>query len=105
MRSDVIEKNPGIFGGLPVFAGTRVPIYYLFAVLAEGHDYRYFLEDYSTVKEEQVLAVLEEAKKALLDAPDLLEEIQRTREDFRDSLIDVAKEIAKGFEELKEQKQ
>lgn len=104
MKSNVIESVPGIMGGKPVFVGTRVPVSLLFAVLAEGHDYQYFLEDFPGVTKEQVLVVLEDAKKALLDDPDILEEIRRTRADFRDSLIDVAKEMAKGFEELKEQK-
>lgn len=49
--------------GAPCFVGTRVPVALLFSLLAAGESVDEFLEGYPTVKREQVLAVLQEAKQ------------------------------------------
>lgn len=36
MLNTIINKDPGILGGTPVFAGTRVPIRILFEHLEAG---------------------------------------------------------------------
>lgn len=51
--------NREILGGTRVFAGTRVPIKNFFDHLEGGKDIETFLEDYSGVKKEQVIKVLE----------------------------------------------
>lgn len=55
--------DPEIMSGAPCFSGTRVPVALLFSLLAAGDSVDDFLEGYPTVKREQVLAVLQEAKQ------------------------------------------
>ena len=59
MKADVININPEIMGGTPVFRGTRVPIETLFDHLERGITIDAFLDDYPTVSKEQVIQVLE----------------------------------------------
>ena len=59
MKADVINVNPEILGGTPVFRGTRVPIETLFDHLESGITIDAFLDDYPTVSKEQVIQVLE----------------------------------------------
>ncbi len=59
MKADVIDVNPEILGGTPVFKGTRVPIETLFDHLESGITIDAFLDDYPTVSKEQVTQVLE----------------------------------------------
>lgn len=67
--SKVIHSDPGILGGTPVFVGTRVPAESLFDYLAGGYTVEYFLEQFPSVKPEQVKAALEDAKHhAVADA-------------------------------------
>jgi uncharacterized protein (DUF433 family) len=65
MKSSVIRRDPGILGSTPVFSGTRVPIRNLLDCLEGGYTIDEFLEDFPTVKKEQVLAFLEETKADL----------------------------------------
>ena len=55
-------------GGTPVFAGTRVPVQTLLDYLEAGETIDDFLDGYPTVKREQVIAFLEEAKKRMVAA-------------------------------------
>jgi uncharacterized protein (DUF433 family) len=63
---EVIERSPDILGGVPVFAGTRVPVRTLIDYLEAGDSLKEFLEDFPTVTREQAVAVLEQARDALL---------------------------------------
>jgi uncharacterized protein (DUF433 family) len=58
----VISRNPNVLGGTPVFAGTRVPVESLFDSLKRGRSIDYFLEQFPTVKREQIEQLLDEAK-------------------------------------------
>jgi uncharacterized protein (DUF433 family) len=60
--SDVATCNPNVLGGTPVFAGTRVPVESLFDYLNHGRTIDYFLEQFPTVRREQVETLLNEAK-------------------------------------------
>jgi uncharacterized protein (DUF433 family) len=62
----VIQVDPDILSGTPVFAGTRVPVQTLLEHLEQGHTLTDFLADFPTVTLEQAIAALEEAKEALL---------------------------------------
>jgi uncharacterized protein (DUF433 family) len=62
----VICSDPEILGGTPVFAGTRVPVQSLFDHLEAGDSIGDFLEGFPSVRREQVIAVLEESCKELL---------------------------------------
>lgn len=65
-RSKVITSDPGVLGGAPVFAGTRVPARTLIDYLEAGQSLAEFLADFPTVTREQAIAALEAAKRALL---------------------------------------
>ena len=62
-----IEVNPNKMSGTPVFRGTRVPIQNLFDCLEEGETIDQFLDQFPTVKREQVNSVLELSKERLLE--------------------------------------
>ena len=65
----VINVDPEIMGGEPVFMGTRVPIDILWGYLEDNAPLDEFLLDYPSVTREQCLAVLDSAlKKVLADA-------------------------------------
>ena len=57
----VVDKQ--ILGGVPCFAGTRVPVRSLFDHLEAGYTVDYFLAQFPTVRREQVLALLESASR------------------------------------------
>lgn len=59
MKVDVINIDPGILGGTPVFRGSRVPIETLFDHLESGVTIDAFLDDFPSVSREQVTQVLE----------------------------------------------
>ena len=62
----VIHSDPEILGGAPVFVGTRVPVRSLFDHLEAGDSFDDFLEGFPSVRREQVIAVLEESRRELL---------------------------------------
>lgn len=59
----VIEKNPGILKGTPIFKGTRVPINSLFDYLECGDSIDDFINDFPTVTKDQVIELLEYLKR------------------------------------------
>jgi len=61
-----ISRNPNVLGGTPVFVGTRVPVESLFHYLKRGRSIDYFLEQFPTVRREQVEQVLDEAQAKTL---------------------------------------
>lgn len=65
MNHTLISVDPQIQGGVPVFAGTRVPVKNLFDFLEGGDSLDQFLEDFPSVKREVAVAVLEHARKAV----------------------------------------
>lgn len=73
MRTQVINIDPEILGGTPVFYGTRVPIKNLFDYLETGDSIETFLEDFDSVKREQVITVLEMSQKLIETSTGILE--------------------------------
>jgi len=70
MSSNLITIDPDIQSGVPVFAGTRVPVQNLFDYLEEGDSLDVFLRQFPSVTRDQAIAVLEKARVALVaDAP------------------------------------
>jgi uncharacterized protein (DUF433 family) len=63
-KSPIIQTDPGILGGTPVFAGTRVPVQSLIDYLEAGNRLDDSLEDFPTVSREQAVAALEPAREA-----------------------------------------
>jgi uncharacterized protein (DUF433 family) len=65
----VVSINSKILGGTPVFSGTRVPVESLFDYLKRGRTIDYFLDQFPTVKREQVQQLLDDAKAKTLAQP------------------------------------
>jgi uncharacterized protein (DUF433 family) len=57
-----IEVHPEIMIGIPVFAGTRVPINSLFDFLMKGSSLDEFLDCFPTVKRADALFILDHSK-------------------------------------------
>lgn len=58
MLADLITISPDIQSGTPVFAKTRVPVKILFDYVKNADTIEEFLNDYPSVKREQVLQLL-----------------------------------------------
>ena len=65
MSSALISVDPQVQGGVPVFAGTRVPLKNLFDYLEGGESLDQFLDDFPSVKREVALAILKQAREAV----------------------------------------
>jgi uncharacterized protein (DUF433 family) len=65
---EVIQSDPEIMSGEPCFAGTRVPVRNLFDCLEANYSVEEFLADFPSVTREQVIAVLELARRQLVPA-------------------------------------
>jgi uncharacterized protein (DUF433 family) len=66
MNRTLITIDPELLSGTPVFAGTRVPVKTLFDHLEAGDPLEVFLDDFPSVSRELAVAVLEEARAALV---------------------------------------
>lgn len=58
MKNKFITKDADIGGGEPIFAGTRIPVRYLFEYMDDGATIEEFLESYPHISREAVEAVL-----------------------------------------------
>ncbi len=63
----VIQSDPEIMGGTPVFVGTRVPLQNLIDYLEGGESIEDFLDGFPSVKRTHVIAVIEAAKLKMLE--------------------------------------
>lgn len=62
----VVHSDPEILSGTPVFVGTRVPVQTLIEYLEGSYSVDEFLDNFPTVRREQINAFLEQATRALL---------------------------------------
>ena len=62
MTEKLIDRNPDILGGTPVFSGSRVPVRILLEHLEAGDRLDDFLDAYPTVTREQAVKLLERAR-------------------------------------------
>jgi uncharacterized protein (DUF433 family) len=53
-----IQQDPQLMSGVPVFAGTRVPVQTLFDYLIDGYSVPEFLDQFPTVTQDHVQQVL-----------------------------------------------
>jgi len=67
MVEKLINRDPEILGGTPVFEGTRVPIRILFEHLEAGDSLEVFLDDFPSVTRDQATGLLELALKQLAE--------------------------------------
>jgi uncharacterized protein (DUF433 family) len=74
MNKGVINIDPELMGGTPVFNGTRVPIQALFDYISTGETLEEFLDNFPTVSREQALEVLQLANR-LVTTPKYVNEI------------------------------
>ena len=65
MSKSIISRDNDVMGGVPVFAGTRVPLRILIEHLEAGDRLDEFLEDYPSVSREQAVGALEIAMDRL----------------------------------------
>jgi uncharacterized protein (DUF433 family) len=59
----IITSNPKVMHGAPCFAGTRVAVQTFFDHLEAGYTIEGFLEQFPTVRREQVVRLLETLRK------------------------------------------
>lgn len=62
----VVHTDPEILGGTPVFVGTRVPVQTLVEYLEAGYSVSEFVDNFPSVRREQLNNFLEQATQALL---------------------------------------
>lgn len=74
MDTRVINIDPEILGGTPVFNGTRVPIKNLFDYLETGDSIDSFLQDFEGVSRAQVVKVLKMSQKLIETSSNILNE-------------------------------
>jgi uncharacterized protein (DUF433 family) len=66
-NTQIVSISPDIMGGVPVFSNTRVPIQTLFDYLKAGDSIDDFLDGFPTVTKDQVIGLLEQAGKQLVE--------------------------------------
>ncbi|MDB5281381.1 MAG: hypothetical protein JWO06_456 [Bacteroidota bacterium] len=66
MLKDIINVDPEILSGTPVFAGTRVPVKALFDYLEGSKTLDDFFEDFPSVKHSQVVNLLNLAQQLVI---------------------------------------
>jgi uncharacterized protein (DUF433 family) len=64
---DRIEINPEVLKGKAVIKGTRLSVQYILGLLGSGADFEEILDEYNTLKKEDILACLLFASKTLED--------------------------------------
>ncbi|HMG15657.1 MAG TPA: DUF433 domain-containing protein [Saprospiraceae bacterium] len=74
MKDQIINIDPEILGGTPVFYGTRVPIKNLFDYIESGESIDFFLDDFEGVSKEQVIKLLEMSKNLIEASSNILHE-------------------------------
>ena len=64
---ELITRDRGILGGIPVFARTRVPVQTLIDYLEKGYSLDAFLDDFPTVQRSQAQRVVAMLGKKLVE--------------------------------------
>ena len=59
----IITSNPNIMHGTPCFAGTRVAVQTFFDHLEAGYTIAGFLEQFPTVRRDQVIRLLDQLRE------------------------------------------
>ena len=62
---DRIVVDPRVLGGKPVIRGTRIPVYFILELLANGWSVDDILREYPHLTREDVLAAIRYAAKVL----------------------------------------
>lgn len=64
----IISRDPETMGGIPVFAGTRVPVQHLIEHLMGNYSIEEFNKGFPTVEREQIIELLRRIGETLEDA-------------------------------------
>ncbi len=62
-----IEINPKKAGGKTVIKGTRIPVYFILELIANGWSFENILKNYPQLKRGDILAAIAYASKVLKD--------------------------------------
>jgi uncharacterized protein (DUF433 family) len=62
---DRISIDPEVLSGKPVIKGTRIPVYLIIQLLANGMTEKEILKQYPTLKKQDIKAALVYASKSL----------------------------------------
>ena len=68
-KPKLIVRDKDILGGMPVFAGTRVPVKNLFDYLEDDYSLEDFLYEFPSVTRQQAKDVLEAANELMTAKP------------------------------------
>jgi uncharacterized protein (DUF433 family) len=83
-----LKRDPEKLSGAPVFPGTRVPITHLFDYLEGGETIAAFLDDFPTVTQKQVQALLSASRDSLLGScSDTAARLEIMRDAMKDQLF------------------
>lgn len=63
MKNHRIEINPRIMRGKPVIKGTRIPVYVVLNLLAEGFDANKIIREYPDLTKQDILSAIEYASR------------------------------------------
>lgn len=58
----IITSDPAIMDGLPIFSGTRIPVYIVLDYLAEGNSIPDIIKEYPSLNEDKIKAALKFAE-------------------------------------------
>ncbi len=72
--NNIINTNPEILGGEPVFQGTRVPIKNLFDYLGTGESLEEFLDYFPSVTKDQAVNLLVVANRLINASTGIIDE-------------------------------
>lgn len=65
-----IVRDSNICSGEPVIKGTRIPVKTILVSLADGDTIEAIMKDFPTLKEEDILSVIEKWQRCLVVATD-----------------------------------
>jgi len=66
-RAGIVSIDVDRLGGTPCFAGTRVPVKYLWEYLLKGKSLDSFLDDFEGVPRDEAVAALEQAYERFME--------------------------------------
>ena len=66
-RATIVSIDPTRLGGSPCFAGTRVPIKYLWEYMIKGKTLKEFLADFDGVPRDAAVAALKQSYERLME--------------------------------------
>lgn len=63
--SEIIETNPEILNGKPIFKGTRIPVSLIYELFGLNYSINQILDEYPTLSKKMVIMALKLGKKAI----------------------------------------